>query len=75
MQPELEWTLPGFDAYELDDLSLGQEDLDRVEAIVDRLTGALPAHRVLGHPDLIQSEMRLECELVSRGIYFGGDRG
>jgi uncharacterized protein YwqG len=75
MQPELEWTLPGFDAYELDDLSFGQDDLERVEAIVDRLTGDLPAHRVLGHPDLIQSEMRLECELVSRGIYFGGDRG
>ena len=75
MRPELEWTVPGFDAYELEDLSLGDEELERVQAVEDRLTGDIPAHRVLGHPDLIQSEMRLECELVSRGIYFGGDRG
>jgi len=75
MQPELEWTVPGFDAYERDDLSFAPEDLERVQAVEDRLTGELPAHRVLGHPDLIQSEMRLECELVSRGIYLGGDRG
>jgi uncharacterized protein YwqG len=75
MQLELEWTVPGFDAYEVDDLSFGSEDQERVQAVADRLTGDLPAHRVLGHPDLIQSEMRLECEVVSRGIYFGGDRG
>lgn len=29
-------------------------------------------HRLLGWPDIIQSSMTMECELVSRGYYLGG---
>lgn len=29
-------------------------------------------HRLLGWPDIIQSSMTVECELVSRGYYLGG---
>lgn len=31
-----------------------------------------PSHRLLGWPDIIQNNMTLECELVSRGHYLGG---
>ncbi len=31
-----------------------------------------PAHRLLGWPDIIQSNMTVECELVSRGYNLGG---
>lgn len=32
------------------------------------------AHRLLGWPDIIQSSMTVECELVSRGYYLGGSQ-
>jgi len=28
-------------------------------------------HRILGHPDPIQGDMQLECQLVSHGLYAG----
>ena len=31
--------------------------------------------QLLGWPDIIQNNMTLECELVSRGHYLGGDLG
>ncbi len=32
-------------------------------------------HQLLGHPAPIQNEMRLECQLVSHGLYCGDARG
>jgi uncharacterized protein YwqG len=36
-------------------------------------TGAV--HRLLGHPDQIQGDMMLECQLASSGIYVGNSKG
>jgi uncharacterized protein YwqG len=33
-----------------------------------------PVHRLLGHPDQIQGDMMLECQLASNGINVGGVR-
>ena len=32
-------------------------------------------HRLLGHPDPVQGDMQLECQLASSGIYVGDARG
>jgi hypothetical protein len=32
-------------------------------------------HRLLGHPDPVQGDMQLECQLASSGIYCGDARG
>ena len=32
-------------------------------------------HRVLGHPDPVQGEMQLECQLASNGVFVGGPEG
>ena len=32
-------------------------------------------HRMLGHPDQVQGEMQLECQLASNGIYVGTPKG
>jgi len=32
-------------------------------------------HRLLGHPDPIQGDMQLECQLASNGIYVGDPAG
>jgi uncharacterized protein YwqG len=34
--------------------------------------GGLVYHRLMGHPQLIQNPMELECQLASNGIYCGG---
>lgn len=39
----------------------------------ERKTGGT-SHRLLGWPDIIQSCMTAECELVSRGYYLGGSQ-
>jgi hypothetical protein len=38
------------------------------------LSGKL-SRRLLGHPDPIQGGMRLECQLVSHGLYCGDSTG
>ncbi len=30
-----------------------------------------PHHQLLGHPELIQGDMRLECQMASHGVYMG----
>lgn len=39
------------------------------------MTGDVPVNKMLGHADIIQSEMELECELVTNGIYVGDPSG
>ena len=34
-----------------------------------------PMHQLLGHPAPIQNDMRLECQLVSHGVYCGSAKG
>jgi uncharacterized protein YwqG len=78
-----EWTVPQLPSIEVDwvkdagwivqgnvDEPIDAEALMRLEA---RLAGreGTPRHRMFGHPDQIQNEMRTECELVTNGIYTG----
>jgi uncharacterized protein YwqG len=37
----------------------------------DQILGKGPLHRVLGFPDPLQGEMRLQCQMVSHGIILG----
>jgi uncharacterized protein YwqG len=34
-----------------------------------------PIHRLLGHPEIIQNDMQLECQLASNGLYCGDSSG
>ena len=43
--------------------------LDRAQGIGDG-----PIHQLLGHPDQIQNDMQLECQLVTHGLYCGDER-
>lgn len=62
LQPELElpagtWSEAEQQAYE--------QVLDMLHPPEER---ALPHHRLLGYPDTIQDDMRIQCQLVSNGI-------
>src|SRR5262245_58194709 len=52
---------------------------DALSEITDRLAGGpglrRPVHRLLGHPQPIQGEMRQECQLASNGVYCGSNAG
>jgi uncharacterized protein YwqG len=37
--------------------------------------GDLTIHRLLGHPDPVQGNMQLECQLVTNGLYCGDGTG
>jgi len=60
-QPDLE--IPG--------LAWSEADQERYEALLARLApvgSAPPRHRLLGFPDTLQDDMRLQCQLVSQGV-------
>lgn len=48
-----------------------QEALDAAQ----ELTQDAPNHQLLGHPDQIQGDMQLECQLVTNGLYCGDTSG
>ncbi len=67
LQPELDlpdshWSDAEQQAYE--------QGLETLRNPQDR---ALPHHRLLGYPDTIQDDMRLQCQLVSNGITDSAD--
>lgn len=65
--PEL--TLPD----DLPDIQYGTPEYDAYRGICDALSapGGSIQHRLLGHPQLIQNPMELECQLASNGVYCG----
>lgn len=71
LKPFLEVTLPASDAPGMPSLSWGESDryLDLQEKVA-LLYGDEnePIHRLLGNPDDIQGDMRVEAELHSRGL-------
>jgi uncharacterized protein YwqG len=65
-------TLPAWESYEFEQLGLTREEWDAyVDVSIDETDDGTPDHRVLGNPAQIQSDMQLECQLVSHGLYCG----
>jgi uncharacterized protein YwqG len=62
LQPELE--LPNF-AWSDEEQQAYEQVLDTLHTPEER---AQPHHRLLGYPDTIQDDMRIQCQLVSNGI-------
>jgi uncharacterized protein YwqG/GNAT superfamily N-acetyltransferase len=66
-RPEL--TLPD----DLPEMKYGTPAYKSYRGLCDDLAGAgWVVHRLLGHPQLIQNPMELECQLASNGAYCGG---
>lgn len=59
-------------------LSSADDDADAYRAALEDLSpfeGDEPRHQLLGHPHLIQNDMRRECALASNGINAGDEHG
>lgn len=71
-----EWTLPSWN-----ELALDTDHYDDYEELLADLYEMPsdgcpePLHRLLGHSQNVQNEMKLECELVSHGVYCGDSSG
>lgn len=66
-----EWTLPSYprSGWPKDDYRALRRQLASVASHKE------PIHRCGGHPDQIQAEMRLQCQLVTNGIFCGSADG
>jgi uncharacterized protein YwqG len=73
---EVEWTAPSTLA-EDPQSDLDEEIEEAREAFETELYGTDPMdagiHRLFGHPQAVQGDMQTECQLVSNGIYCGGE--
>jgi uncharacterized protein YwqG len=72
----IEITLPSWESRGVERLKLPEKERDAFIDLVDAIRGEGHAtHRLLGHPDTIQGDMTLECQLASHGIYVGNSEG
>jgi uncharacterized protein YwqG len=70
---EQEDTYAPWESFAVDRLGLSRDErFTYAEVLGDR---EAVIHRLLGHPDPVQGDMQLECQLVSNGIYCGTSNG
>lgn len=62
---------------ELDNVGYGKPIFDIYEELRKELTGydGSTLHRLLGHPEVVQNPMELECQLASNGVNCGDSDG
>lgn len=53
--------------------ALGESQLETYWKVLDA-QAPRAYHHLLGHPQLLQNDMRLECQLATNGVYIGGAR-
>jgi uncharacterized protein YwqG len=72
-----EWTLPTRVSVGGVELSKWENDdyFDLCRQLMGSSEGDEPVHRCGGYPQEIQGDMRLECQLVTNGIYCGDTSG
>jgi uncharacterized protein YwqG len=73
LRPEGEITYPRSELSELEALGLDADEGGTYEELIEEGEGSI--HRLLGHPNPIQGDMQLECQLVSHGLYLGNASG
>jgi uncharacterized protein YwqG len=71
-----EITLPSWESENIKQLKLSKDEWDRYVVFPGTSCGeGETIHRLLGHPEWIQGEMQLQCQLASNGIYVGNSAG
>ena len=74
-----EWTLPQEPPVEKPDLKWSDDDVEQYENILADHPGEnendkkLPRHHLLGYPDTLQDDMRLQCAMMVNGITSSSD--
>jgi uncharacterized protein YwqG len=75
----IQTTLPSWESILIDQLNLDEDEtdlyLELIEKVFEYNGSDASIHRFLGHPDHLQGEMQLECQLASNGLYVGDSTG
>lgn len=72
-RPRAELCAMPYESRLVDRLGMSVEELDAYGDLLE--AGDEAIHRALGHPDPVQGEMQLECQLASNGVFVGGPEG
>jgi uncharacterized protein YwqG len=75
LRASTERTWPPWESSAIGALGLTRDESFEYAGIFDDEEEDLPVHRLLGHPDPVQGDMQLECQLVSHGRYCGDGSG
>jgi len=78
VRPSREDTLAHIDSLLTEELDLTPQERESYWNLLEAVEPPpwpATAHRLLGHPDQIQGDMQLECQLASNGIDVGGGAG
>ncbi len=73
LRADVERTFAPWEFSEVAALNLSRDQLFAYGELIE--ASDEPIHRLLGHPDPIQGDMQLECQLVSHGLYCGDSTG
>ncbi|MHB1456140.1 MAG: YwqG family protein [Armatimonadota bacterium] len=69
-------SLPPWESYDVKKLDMSKQEMSSYQDILlplDEYREMHTTHRLLGHPDVLQNDMQLECQYVTNGIYCGDD--
>src|SRR5205814_3675825 len=73
LRGEAEMTAAPWEFSEVGALNLSRDERMAYAGAIEEDAG--PIHRLLGHPEPVQGDMQLECQLVSHGLYCGDASG
>ncbi len=68
-------TAPPFESHYISNLGLTESEENAYLDILEEIYDDEECHKILGHPNPIQGDMQLECQLVSNGLYCGNSTG
>ena len=72
--PTVEQTFAPWESSDIESLGLTPAEVSAYGNLVPDPDDTA-THRLLGHPDPIQNDMQLECQLVTSGLYCGDETG
>lgn len=73
LSPEVELTFVPWESFAIAGLGMTRPELRAYAHVLP--AGDSTIHRLLGHPDPVQGDMQLECQLVTNGLYCGDASG
>jgi uncharacterized protein YwqG len=59
----------------INELNLSDAESDAYLELFEAENEGSIIHKILGHPNQVQGDMQLECQLVSNGLYCGDSAG
>jgi hypothetical protein len=73
LSADVELTFVPWESFAAESLGVSREEIRAYARVLP--SGDGPIHWLLGHPDPVQGDMQLECQLAANGLYCGDASG